>query len=168
MFFIGKKIKKLTNKIKQLEQKILKLEQELVKDSAIINTNIIRLKNNYEVNDQAILEKSSYIDITAFKAHEIFQEDDSQFMILDICDSNFERPCQLPGVVNIPFDELSEKLKDIPSKTMPIYILSERGINSIHACEILSKKGFYNTYNVSGGYEKLPRPKIEGLGQTLD
>ena len=168
MFFNGKKIKKLNQRIKLLEEKIMKLEQDNIRENAIINTNIIRLKNNYEINDQAILEKSSYIDITAFKAHEIFQAEDSQFMILDICAADFERPSQLPGVVRIPFDELSTKYKDIPSKTMPIYVLSERGVNSIHACEILSRKGFYNTYNVSGGYEKLPTPKIEGLGQTID
>ena len=35
-------------------------------------------------------------------------------------------------------------------------IISENGLRSIQACEMLVKKGFFNINNISGGYEFWP------------
>ena len=53
-------------------------------------------------------------------------------------------------------EELYVRFSEIPNKTVPILVISENGLRSIQACEILIKKGFFNINNVSGGYEFWP------------
>ncbi len=54
------------------------------------------------------------------------------------------------GFINIPVDELRERLTEIdPSK--PLYVMCQSGLRSYIACRILSQEG-YDCYNFSGGY----------------
>ena len=64
--------------------------------------------------------------------------------------------------VNIPLDELRERLKEI-SKTKPVYVMCQSGLRSYLACRILSQNG-YDCYNFSGGYrfyETVKRGKMQ-------
>ena len=54
------------------------------------------------------------------------------------------------GFVNIPVDDLRERLKEIP-KDKPVYVMCQSGLRSYVACRILSQNG-YDCYNFSGGY----------------
>ena len=56
----------------------------------------------------------------------------------------------IPGYINIPVDELRERLGELePEK--PVYVMCQSGIRSYIACRILSQNGF-QCYNFSGGY----------------
>lgn len=55
-----------------------------------------------------------------------------------------------PGFVNIPVDELRQRLGEI-DKTKPVYVMCQSGLRSYLACRILAQKG-YDCYNFSGGY----------------
>jgi len=52
--------------------------------------------------------------------------------------------------INIPLDELRNRLKDLP-KDKPIKVFCQVGLRSYIACRILSQNGF-DAYNLSGGY----------------
>lgn len=54
------------------------------------------------------------------------------------------------GFVNIPVDDLRERLNQIP-KNKPVYVMCQSGLRSYIACRILSQNG-YDCYNFSGGY----------------
>lgn len=54
------------------------------------------------------------------------------------------------GFVNIPVDELRERLDEIPHGK-PVYVMCQSGIRSYIACRILMQNG-YDCYNFSGGY----------------
>ena len=54
------------------------------------------------------------------------------------------------GFVNIPVDEVRERLGEI-DKTKPVYVMCQSGIRSYITCRILSQEG-YDCYNFSGGY----------------
>ena len=54
------------------------------------------------------------------------------------------------GFVNIPLDELRERLDEIP-QGKPVYVMCQSGLRSYLACRILSQRG-YDCYNFSGGY----------------
>ena len=155
-------------KIKQLEKRVFELERKLNSAQLITNMNLLRLKNDYFVTDQVIASQSPYIDISAYKAYEIYLSDENQYFIIDVDDNEYVRPIELNNSVNIPLNELEKNLDKIPSKLVPLFIISQKGINSIHACEVLSKSGYYNCYNISGGYEKWPKMKVHGLNQKLD
>ena len=54
------------------------------------------------------------------------------------------------GFVNIPLDELRERLSELP-KSKTVYVMCQSGLRSYIACRILSANGF-ECFNVSGGY----------------
>lgn len=54
------------------------------------------------------------------------------------------------GFVNIPVDDIRERLDEIP-KDKPVYVMCQSGLRSYLACRILSGNG-YECYNFSGGY----------------
>ncbi len=56
----------------------------------------------------------------------------------------------IDGFVNIPVDELRERLGELPPKK-PVYVICQSGLRSYLACRILSQNGF-DCYNFSGGY----------------
>ncbi len=54
------------------------------------------------------------------------------------------------GFINIPVDDLRERLSEIP-KDKPVYVMCQSGLRSYISCRILSQNG-YDCYNFSGGY----------------
>lgn len=56
----------------------------------------------------------------------------------------------IEGFINIPVDELRERLDEI-SKEKPVYVICQSGLRSYIACRILSGNGF-DCYNFSGGF----------------
>ena len=56
----------------------------------------------------------------------------------------------IDGFVNIPVDELRERLGEL-DKGKPVYVICQSGLRSYIACRILSGNGF-ECYNFSGGF----------------
>ena len=54
------------------------------------------------------------------------------------------------GFVNIPVDELRDRLDEIPAGK-PVYVMCQSGLRSYVTCRILAQRGFA-CYNFSGGY----------------
>ena len=54
------------------------------------------------------------------------------------------------GFVNIPVDELRQRLDEIP-RGKPVYVNCQSGLRSYIACRILAQEGF-ECYNLSGGW----------------
>ena len=54
------------------------------------------------------------------------------------------------GFINIPLDELRERLEEI-DKEKPVYVMCQSGLRSYIATRILEGRG-YEAYNFSGGY----------------
>jgi peroxiredoxin family protein/rhodanese-related sulfurtransferase/TusA-related sulfurtransferase len=58
----------------------------------------------------------------------------------------------IEGAVNIPLDELRNRLDEI-SKDKSIYVFCQVGLRAYVALRILEQKGFKNVANLSGGYK---------------
>ena len=56
----------------------------------------------------------------------------------------------IDGFVNIPVDELRERLDEL-DKDKPVYVICQSGLRSYIACRILAGNGF-DSYNFSGGF----------------
>ena len=56
----------------------------------------------------------------------------------------------IEGFVNIPVDDLRERLHEL-DRTKPVYVICQSGLRSYIACRILAGHGF-DCYNFSGGY----------------
>ena len=58
----------------------------------------------------------------------------------------------IQGSLNIPLDELRERLDEIP-KNKPVYIYCAVGLRGYLASQILMQRGFADVKNLSGGYK---------------
>ena len=58
----------------------------------------------------------------------------------------------IPGAINIPLDELRERLKELPNDRS-ILIFCAIGLRGYLATRILMQRGFKQVYNLSGGYK---------------
>lgn len=65
----------------------------------------------------------------------------------------------IDGFVNIPVDELRERLDEL-DKTKPVYIICQSGLRSYIASRILTGNGF-NTYNFAGGFRLYDAIRFE-------
>jgi len=54
------------------------------------------------------------------------------------------------GFINIPVDELRERMGEIPTGK-PVYVMCQSALRSYIGCRILAQNGF-ECYNFSGGY----------------
>lgn len=75
---------------------------------------------------------------------------DGSVMLLDTRTAGEYRRGHAEGFVNIPVDELRERLGEIPVGK-PVYVMCQSGLRSYLACRILSQNG-YDCFNFSGGY----------------
>ena len=58
----------------------------------------------------------------------------------------------IPGVVNIPMEEIPERLDDLPAdKSAPIVVICQSGTRSIGVSGFLVRKGFSQVFNLAGG-----------------
>lgn len=75
---------------------------------------------------------------------------DGSITILDVRTRGEYAEGAIPGSINIPVDELRERLSEL-DKDKPVYVNCYSGLRSYIACRELSGNGF-NCYNFSGGY----------------
>ncbi len=77
---------------------------------------------------------------------------DSNAVILDVRNSEEYESGNIDGAINIPVDELRNRLMELP-KDKTIYIYCQIGLRGYLAYRILQQNGFHDIYNLSGGYK---------------
>lgn len=75
---------------------------------------------------------------------------DGSVTLLDTRTANEYADGHVAGFINIPVDELRDRLSEI-DRSKPLYVMCQSGLRSYIACRILSQKG-YHCFNFSGGY----------------
>ena len=151
----------INSRLNNIEKGITRMDEKLDFSLALQRNHLVRIKNGEEIDDSMILLGRPYNDLTPQKAWGIYNNSNIDFLILDVSQKNFQGE-RLKDAIKIPLEELHIRFVEIPSKTIPIMIISENGLRSIQGCEQLVKKGFFNINNISGGYEFWPG-KIEVL-----
>ena len=75
---------------------------------------------------------------------------DGSVTLLDTRTAGEYRRGHVEGFVNLPVDELRERLEEI-DRSKPVYVMCQSGLRSYVACRLLTQHGF-DCYNFSGGY----------------
>ena len=75
---------------------------------------------------------------------------DGSVTLLDVRTAGEYRRGHAEGFVNLPVDELRERLEEI-DRSKPVYVMCQSGLRSYVACRLLTQHGF-DCYNFSGGY----------------
>ncbi len=145
----------INSRLNNIEKNISRIDEKLDFSITLQRNHLVRVKNGEEIDDHMILMGRPYNDITPQRAWSIYNNPNIDFFVLDVTAKTF-KGTRLDEAVHIPIEELHVRFSEIPSKTVPILVISENGLRSISACEILVKKGFFNINNISGGYEFWP------------
>lgn len=146
----------LNSRLTNIERNIEKLDEKITYAVTLQKNHLIRVKNGENISDRMILESMPYNDLSPQQAFEIYNDRELDFFILDVSKESYHSP-KLDGAIKIPLEDLNMRYAEIPNRTTPILIISEKGLRSIQACEMLVKKGFYNINNVSGGHHYWPK-----------
>ncbi|MEN3037574.1 MAG: rhodanese-like domain-containing protein [Candidatus Kryptonium sp.] len=94
---------------------------------------------------------SIYIDITPIEAQRKIEQN-KKVLLLDVRTKEEFSEWHLKNAVNIPVQELEERLDELKKyKDFEIIVYCKGGVRSKIAGEILVKNGFKYVYNLSGG-----------------
>jgi len=145
----------INSRLSNIEKSINKLEEKMDFSLMLQRNHMLRIKNGEEIDDQMILYARPYNDLSPKNAFQIYNNTQLDFYILDVSTKNYSGE-RLEDALKIPLEELNIRYAEIPSKTTPILCISENGLRSIQAAELLVKKGYFNINNISGGYQCWP------------
>ena len=84
-----------------------------------------------------------YEDITVGDYKSRFKDDDTPHLLLDVRTVEEFEEVRIPGAVNIPLDELSERISDVTASAgdNPIVVVCRSGMRSIMGAQILRYGG---------------------------
>ena len=101
---------------------------------------------------------------------ELQDADLSKVMLVDVRTSEESALSAVPGAVNIPLDDLRERMGEIP-KDRPIYLFCEVGLRGYLASNILKGHGYKDVRNLIGGLKTykaatspVPVPSANEIG----
>jgi len=161
---IFKLLETMNKRLSNIEHNINRLDEKLDFSISLQRNHLIRVKNGQDIDDSMILYGRPYNDLSPQRAFEIFNDPNIDFLLVDVSYNEMPSLEKLPGTIHIPLEELTSRCHEIINKTTPILIISEKGLRSIQACEILVKKGFFNLNNISGGHEFWPSKRRRSVG----
>ena len=97
---------------------------------------------------------SNIIDgsMPAITWREIQQAGEKNALLVDVRTPDEYSFGSIPGAVNIPLDELRERIHEIPTDR-PVYLFCAVGLRGYLALRILKGRGYENIWNLSGGYK---------------
>lgn len=146
----------INNRLTNIEKNIARLDEKVDFSISLQRNHLVRVKNGQDIDDSMILMGKPYNDLSPQRAFQVYSDKNSDFIMLDVCSKSHKQNERIAGSIHIPLEELESRYNEIHSKSVPILIISEKGIRSILACEMLVKKGYFNVNNISGGYQFWP------------
>ncbi|MBK26447.1 MAG: hypothetical protein CME70_20780 [Halobacteriovorax sp.] len=152
----------INNRLSNIENNIARMEDKLDFSIQLQRNHLIRIKNGEEIDDNMVLMGRPYNDLNPSKAYSIYNNPDHDFILVDVSAVDYQGK-KIEGSIHIPLEELGRRYAEIQSRTLPVLIVSEQGLRSIQASEMLVKKGFFNINNVSGGLKFWPGFRLKEI-----
>lgn len=160
---ISNTIESLATEVKNLKSEIKNLKIQALDRENLLKNHLLRLASKESIDIGSIYFDIPYIDIDPVKAFSIFSLQSYNFILLDVSKKGFSHSEKIEESLKIELEFLEMRIDELPSKSTPIYVISEKGIRSILACEALYKLGFININHISGGHKFWPGHKSLSL-----
>lgn len=91
-----------------------------------------------------------YKQVNASAAVQILNQDSA--LALDVREDNEVQGGRIRGAKHIPLGQLKNRIAELEkAKNNPVLVYCRSGNRSAHACNLLTKAGFENVSNLSGG-----------------
>ena len=100
-------------------------------------------------SSQSGLVPATVQDISAAQLQTLMDGPD-ELVILDVRSAAEYEAVHIPGSINIPLDELSDRLDELDSR-VPVACICSAGYRSSQAAEILAEADFSTVLNLEGG-----------------
>jgi adenylyltransferase/sulfurtransferase len=91
-------------------------------------------------------------EISATQLQHIIQDANQSICLIDVREPNELLEGQIPGAINIPMNEIPQRLLEIP-KSRPVIVFCHLGMRSQYVINFLRNEGYNNLINLSGGIE---------------
>lgn len=95
--------------------------------------------------------------ISAYGMRKI-QENDTSTVVLDIRDPVDWKHGHIAGAINIPIDQLADRLGELPGKDVSIVIADDQGLRASGAAHLLNEAGWRKLYALNDGMEAYKGP----------
>lgn len=79
------------------------------------------------------------------------QQDDPKTVVLDVRVEADWRTGHVPGAINVPIDELEQRLEELPARSTPIVVVCDQGLRAPGAAWILKSRGWRRPYTLVDG-----------------
>ncbi|MEC8511913.1 MAG: rhodanese-like domain-containing protein [Planctomycetota bacterium] len=86
-------------------------------------------------------------------------EREAEAFVLDVRTPQETAAGVIRGAILIPMDELEERKRELPRDGRPVLVYCAAGGRSAAVCDHLSKDGFENLHNLTGGFGAWPGAK---------
>jgi rhodanese-related sulfurtransferase len=87
--------------------------------------------------------------------------DNSKTVVIDVREPNEFPKSHIENAINVPLGKLEEKLPSLEKyKTSPIIVTCQTGARSLPACKTLTKAGFEQVFNMTGGMQSWEENKL--------
>ncbi len=88
--------------------------------------------------------------LNAQEYHDQFYETKADHVLVDVRSKSEYKDGHLPGAINIPLDQLTDKLNKIP-KGKTVIVVCASGNRSASGSKLLAQAGYEDVYNLQGG-----------------
>jgi len=95
------------------------------------------------------------MDVSVDEALQLWQNKEA--IIIDVRTPEEYRDGHIPGVTNIPLDELEQRMNEVP-KDKKVVLICRSGNRSAQGTKLLRNKGFSNVFNSTGGMSSWKGP----------
>jgi len=98
---------------------------------------------------------SAGVDVSVEEAQRLWLNKEA--IIIDVRTPGEYRDGHIPGVVNIPLDELEKRMNEVP-KDKKVVLICRTGNRSAQGTQLLRSKGLQNVFNSTGGMSTWKGP----------
>jgi len=122
----------------EIEQRVTELRQLLV-----------LIRKGAPLTDEMIRNGQLWFDVTPDEGKHMVV--DERVRVLDVRTPQETAMGVIPGALLIPVQELPERLSDLPRDGRKTLVYCAGGGRSAAACEMLTREGYANLHNLTGG-----------------
>jgi rhodanese-related sulfurtransferase len=123
--------------------------EEIEQRVAELRRLMVLIRQGAPLSDDMIREGQLWFDVAPDEGKRMVLQE--QVRIVDVRTPQETSMGVIPGALLIPVQELPERLKDLPKDGRKTLVYCAGGGRSAAACEMLTREGYSNLHNLTGG-----------------
>jgi len=113
-----------------------------------------RLITSFSIVLSALLAPVSNAYSTNISAEDLKKLEGSNFVLVDVRTAKEFKQGYIPGAINLPLQELPERLTQLTDKEQKLVVYCRSGFRAAKAIKYLHEQGFMNIAHLEGDYLK--------------